>query len=184
MWRRVTATVRPLHPPLDAARLPTDAGHETAAANTPQKSSKSVAKPAAQHPNSAYSPVRAAPPIGSIGSATVDDGWERRLRSGQLVPDLVIDLHGHNLASAHGSLLRALDRAVAARARILLVVAGKVRGAQEAPRGAIRRELSTWLAQSAHAGRILAVRNAHPRHGGAGAVYLILRRAPVSACTR
>ena len=89
---------------------------------------------------------------------------------------MVIDLHGHNLAGAHTALGRALDSAAAASARIILVIAGKSRGPDEAPRGAIRRELATWLAHSQHAGRILAVRNAHPRHGGAGALYLILRK--------
>ncbi|RME67483.1 MAG: DNA mismatch repair protein MutS, partial [Alphaproteobacteria bacterium] len=33
-----------------------------------------------------------------------------------------------------------------------------------------------WLAASAHAPAILAVQAAHPSHGGAGALYVILRR--------
>jgi DNA-nicking Smr family endonuclease len=33
-----------------------------------------------------------------------------------------------------------------------------------------------WLAASRHAGDIAAVRNAHPRHGGGGALYIVLRR--------
>ena len=33
-----------------------------------------------------------------------------------------------------------------------------------------------WLAASRHAPRIAAVRPAQPRHGGAGAVYVVLRR--------
>ena len=33
-----------------------------------------------------------------------------------------------------------------------------------------------WLAAGPHASRIAAIRPAHPRHGGAGAVYVILRR--------
>ncbi|MEQ1510837.1 MAG: Smr/MutS family protein [Sphingopyxis sp.] len=83
---------------------------------------------------------------------------------------------GHHLAGAHTALARSIDRAVAQGARVVLVVAGKARGVGEAPRGAIRRELAAWLAHSPHAGRILAVRNAHPRHGGAGAVYILLRK--------
>lgn len=98
------------------------------------------------------------------------------MRSGRLQPDMTIDLHGHTLASAHIQLSRSLDRAGAVGARVLLVVAGKVRGPDEAPRGAIRRELTSWLAHSSHASRILSVRNAHPRHGGAGAVYIILKK--------
>ncbi|MEQ1725512.1 MAG: Smr/MutS family protein [Sphingopyxis sp.] len=109
-------------------------------------------------------------------AASLDTAWERDLRSGKRAPDSIIDLHGHSLASAHSHLSRSLGRAVAAGARVILVVAGKARGSDEAPRGAIRRELAAWLAHSAHSDRILAVRNAHPRHGGAGALYLILRK--------
>lgn len=109
-------------------------------------------------------------------SSPLAKDWERTLRTGRATPDMVIDLHGHNLAGAHSQLARALDRAAASGARIILVIAGKSRGPDEAPRGAIRRELATWLAHSHHAGRILAVRNAHPRHGGAGAVYVVLRK--------
>ncbi len=44
-------------------------------------------------------------------------------------------------------------------------------------RGAIRAKFLDWLTHGAHAGRIAAIRPAHPRHGGAGAVYVVLRRA-------
>mgnify|MGYP000935244330 CR=1 FL=1 len=94
---------------------------------------------------------------------------------------MVVDLHGHTLAAAHTQLARALDRAMAQGMRAILLIAGKVRGPDEAPRGAIRRELATWLEHSRHGPRILAVRNAHPRHGGAGALYVILRKSGTSA---
>ncbi len=111
-------------------------------------------------------------------SNSLDGTWDRRIRTGRIEPDFTIDLHGHTLASAHSQLARALDRAVRDGARVILLIAGKARGPDEAPRGAIRRELESWLAHSRHAARIAAVRNAHPRHGGAGALYLVLRRAP------
>ena len=45
------------------------------------------------------------------------------------------------------------------------------------PRAAVvRAAVGDWLAASPHASHIAAVRNAHPRHGGAGAIYLILKR--------
>ncbi|WP_367947133.1 Smr/MutS family protein [Sphingopyxis sp. BSNA05] len=43
-------------------------------------------------------------------------------------------------------------------------------------RGAIRAAIADWLAASRHASHIATVRRAHPRHGGAGALYIILRR--------
>jgi DNA-nicking Smr family endonuclease len=44
-------------------------------------------------------------------------------------------------------------------------------------RGAIRAKLLDWLAASRHADVIAAVRRAHVRHGGEGALYLVLKRS-------
>ncbi|WP_420140800.1 Smr/MutS family protein [Sphingomonas sp.] len=107
---------------------------------------------------------------------TLDGGWDRRLRRGMVAPDRSIDLHGHTLLTAHAALESALARAVADDIRMLLVVTGKPPRAGEARRGLIRASIGEWLSVSPHRGRIAAVRVAHPRHGGAGALYLILRR--------
>jgi DNA-nicking Smr family endonuclease len=94
------------------------------------------------------------------------------------VPDRSIDLHGHTLSSAHHLLDQALDRAAIDGSRVLLVITGKPpRDPAPHRRGLIRAAIGDWLAASRHAGQIAAVRNAHPRHGGAGALYVILRRA-------
>jgi DNA-nicking Smr family endonuclease len=112
-------------------------------------------------------------------AATLDASWDRRLSRGLTQPDSSLDLHGHSLASAYALLDRGLERAVARGDRVLLLVTGKPpRPESERPhaRGAIRAAVADWLAQSRHADRIAAVRNAHPRHGGAGALYIVLRR--------
>jgi DNA-nicking Smr family endonuclease len=99
-----------------------------------------------------------------------------------VAPDAEIDLHGLGLDAAHARLLARLAQAHALGARVVLVIAGKPRPHGENDqrgnrRGAIRAKLLDWLAASEHAGRIAAIRPAHPRHGGAGAVYVVLRRA-------
>jgi len=110
----------------------------------------------------------------------LDGGWDRRLRRGVVEPERTIDLHGHTLASAHAALDHALDRAVTEGVRVLLIVTGKPpRDPAPHRRGLIRAAIGDWLAGSRHAGRIAAIRNAHPRHGGAGALYLILRRVRI-----
>jgi DNA-nicking Smr family endonuclease len=91
-------------------------------------------------------------------------------------PDLIVDLHGHNLHSAYTLLDHRLDQAVAAGARVLLLITGKPPAERPALRGRIRDAVGDWLAASRHAGSIAAVRGAHPRHGGAGALYIVLRR--------
>jgi DNA-nicking Smr family endonuclease len=113
---------------------------------------------------------------------TLDGGWDRRLRRGVVSPDLTIDLHGYTLSSAHAELEAGLARAIAGHARLILLVTGRPpRDSTERldgrpVRGAIRASIGDWLHHSRHAGHIAAVRSAHPKHGGAGALYVVLRR--------
>ncbi len=114
-----------------------------------------------------------------ITANTLDGGWDKRLTRGVVSPDSSIDLHGHTLASAHALLDVGLGRAIARGDRVLLLVTGKPpRPESERPhaRGAIRSAVADWLAGSRHADSIAAVRGAHPRHGGQGALYIVLRR--------
>jgi DNA-nicking Smr family endonuclease len=119
-----------------------------------------------------------APPAKKVPGTTLDSTWDRRLSRGLAQPDVTVDLHGHNLATAYSLLDRRLDQAIADGARLLLLVTGKPPSDDRRPvaRGAIRAAVGDWLAASRHAGEIAAVRNAHPRHGGQGALYIVLRR--------
>lgn len=102
------------------------------------------------------------------------------MKSGRLDPDLTLDLHGHTLDTAYDRIIAGLDQACAMRARVVLVIAGRERPVDPADRmakrGAIRAKLLDWLAASRHGPAISAVRRAHIRHGGEGALYLILKR--------
>ena len=111
---------------------------------------------------------------------TLDGSWDKRILKGDLRPDVSIDLHGETLASAHARLNRGLDAAIRRGDRVILLVTGKaaVNNPRLPPtsRGVIRASIIDWLAASPYADRIAAIRNAHPRHGGAGALYLVLRK--------
>ncbi len=124
--------------------------------------------------------ARSAPPPARVPTPMLDSGWEHRIRNGKLSPDITIDLHGHSLSSAHLRLGQAIAMGLAQGARVLLVITGKPPKKAEAGdssrRGAIRREIGHWLETSSYADRIASVRIAHPRHGGDGALYVILRR--------
>ena len=121
-------------------------------------------------------PARALPSTKGIDAAP-DGHWERRFRGGRVEVERTLDLHGQTLSGAHARLHYTIDRALQDGVRVLLVIAGKRRGPDEAPRGAIRRELEAWLAHGPFGDRVLSVRPAHPRHGGTGAVYVLLRSA-------
>ena len=117
-----------------------------------------------------------------MAGRTLDGSWDKRLARGLVHPDAEIDLHGLGLHAAHDRLMASLAQARAIGARVLLVIAGKPRPHEAHDqrgqrRGAIRAKLLDWLAASPHAGAIAAIRPAHQRHGGAGAVYVVLRRA-------
>ena len=111
----------------------------------------------------------------------LDSSWERKLRSGTLAPDFTLDLHEHSLDAAYQRLLGGLDMARETGARVVLVIAGRARPVEAADRsgarGAIRAKVIDWLAASRHATAITAIRKAHRRHGGEGALYVILKRA-------
>jgi DNA-nicking Smr family endonuclease len=110
--------------------------------------------------------------------ATLDATWDRKLRSGAIVPDRVLDLHGRNLDQAWRAIDDALEGSIAAGDRVLLLITGHERpGAPPVERGKIRAAVHDWLAASRHSGRIAAVRGAHPRHGGSGSLYIIIRKA-------
>ena len=158
LWRRVVESVRPIHVMPEAVK------------DVP------VAAPAPAKPRPAKAAPTPAAAAKAVPGTTLDGSWDRRLSRGLAQPDAVLDLHGHNLATAYALLDQRLERAIASGARLLLLITGKPRAAGAGTRGAIRGAIGDWLAASRHASDIAAVRNAHPRHGGAGALYIVLRR--------
>jgi DNA-nicking Smr family endonuclease len=159
LWARVASTIRPLSRDKNAR----EAFVEKQKISTPNIKSSHRATP----------PAKARPTTG----ITLDGTWDRRLASGSVQPDRTVDLHGMSLDGAWRAIDDALDQAVARGDRLILLITGHQRSS-EAPvrRGAIRAAVHDWLAASRHAGAIAAVRGAHPRHGGGGSLYLVIRR--------
>ena len=120
------------------------------------------------------------PPLPAEDRTGLDSSWERKLRGGTLAPDFTLDLHEHSLDAAYQRLLGGLDIARETGARVVLLIAGRARPVEAADRsgarGAIRAKILDWLAASRHASAIAAIRKAHRRHGGEGALYVILKR--------
>lgn len=110
----------------------------------------------------------------------LDGSWEKRISKGTLVPDFSLDLHGSNLDQAYVRLMHGLTQAKAMGARVVLIVTGKPRPVDAmdrgTARGAIRAKITDWLAASDHALDIVAIRGAHRRHGGQGAIYVVLKK--------
>ena len=177
-WERLAATVTPLNPlrPL-AGAAPAD---PKPPAEAPPKPPAKPAKPPAPatRPVPLHRPAASPPPAGAEDG--LDSHWERRFKAGSVAPDFTLDLHGHSLDAAHARLESGLFQAKAMGARVILLIAGKPRPVDAADRGsrrgAIRAKILDWLAAGPHGSDIAAIRKAHRRHGGEGALYLVLKR--------
>lgn len=171
LWARVTATIRPLSREIVKSSPGRGGGPPKAVEGGPSVSSASTKLP----PPRSGEDLRRAPSPGP--GKTLDGTWDRKLRAGAIQPDRIVDLHGMNLDQAWTAIDVALERAETAGDRVILLITGHHRaGEPPVQRGRIRAAVHDWLAASRHAGRIAAVRGAHPRHGGGGSLSIILRR--------
>lgn len=179
VWEKVAATVVPLHP----ARKPTKAS--VRAVTTPV--APQIPKPAPARRNSQPGKSHASPePLPPSARrvpapGNLDSHWDRRLKAGDITPDLALDLHDHGMDAAYTRLMGGMQQARSMGARVVLVVTGRPRPVDAADRatsrGVIRAKILDWLAASEHGEAIAAIRKAHRRHGGDGALYVVLRRS-------
>jgi DNA-nicking Smr family endonuclease len=117
-------------------------------------------------------PRVAAAPAVPLGTG-LDRRNAQRLKRGQMAIEARLDLHGMTQAEAHGALARFVARSFAEGRRAVLVITGK--GVRDGE-GVLRRAVPRWLAEPALSPMILAREEAQARHGGAGALYVLLRR--------
>lgn len=176
-WERLTRTVSPLDRRPFAH--PEASGNKAAGAGS--SPIKAVPREDVLRPPVLATPPRRNPPGSGMDGGGLDSHWDRRIGRGAVVPDFTLDLHGASLDSAHDRLQSGLAQARSLQARVVLLIAGKSRPTEAADRGqrrgAIRAKVLDWLAAGPHADAIAAVRPAHRRHGGAGALYIVLRRS-------
>ncbi|MGB6534842.1 MAG: Smr/MutS family protein [Xanthobacteraceae bacterium] len=106
---------------------------------------------------------------------------KQRVARGREPIEAHIDLHGRTQSQAYAALLHFLERAQADGVKIALVVTGKgeSRGGDNdtKERGVLRRQVPLWLSLPAFRSLVVGFERAHVGHGGAGALYVHLRRA-------
>lgn len=175
LWAEVTRDIKPM---------------KAGAKSTPSEGipdAKASPKPAPRRQSSAGTGAAKAPgpekPAYAPGSG-LDGRSETRLRRGQLEIDAKLDLHGMTQAQAHGALDKFLARAQDRGKRCVLVVTGKGGKVSEDPdnmftdkrTGVLRAAVPRWLGEGGNRARVLSFSAAQPRHGGDGALYVLLRR--------
>jgi DNA-nicking Smr family endonuclease len=96
----------------------------------------------------------------------------KRLRRGEFAIEAEIDLHGMRLGEAKAELHDFVRECIDRRLSCVRVIHGK--GTRSGPAGPILKpSVHTWLSLW---DQVLAFVSAQPRHGGNGAVYVLLRR--------
>ncbi len=167
LWAKIVESIRPLSG--RAAAKPSAPEPEPPAAPPKPAKPAKIARPArpAGAPK-APPPVTRPPPL-----APIEPKLARSLKKGAAV-DARLDLHGMFQDEAHDRLLRFLRSQQARGARVVLVITGK--GSSGGDSGVLRRLVPAWLAEPALRDVVLGFSEAAQAHGGAGALYVRLRR--------
>jgi DNA-nicking Smr family endonuclease len=105
----------------------------------------------------------------------LDPKTYRQLRAGQFSPEAHLDLHGLNAEQALLTLLHFVREQYLAGKRCLLLIPGR---GSNSPGGVavLKEELKSWLTRDPLKRVVLAFTTALPRHGGIGALYVLLRK--------
>jgi DNA-nicking Smr family endonuclease len=162
LWSDVTRLVAPLRRP----PLPADPAPSTARGKTKPKPSRAAARAGAP----------AARPTASLEA--FDRRLKQRLARGTEAIEARVDLHGKTQSEAYAALFSFLRKAQSDGARFVLVITGKGGNAREdgSERGVLKRQVPQWLRLPEFRRYVLGFEDAHHRHGGAGALYLRIRR--------
>ena len=198
LWRSVARTASPL-PKHKLAERPTNAPPASDIGAAPKrltplapklddiaKSSPPVGPPSMSRSPAKTSISRRPAYIQSLKSAAgLDRNTARRLKQGRLEPQGRVDLHGMTAERAHRALTRFILSAYSSGKRCVLIITGKggrhrrnedhhIRDFEEV--GVLKSITPEWLAMPPISNVIVGVYPAHVKHGGAGALYVYLRK--------
>lgn len=147
-------------------------GQSKTSASEPPKTPPAPPRPQATPP--IQPPRKPESPLAPGRFADLDRRTADRLRRGQLAIEARLDLHGMTQAAAQDALTGFLSRAADRGLRCVLVITGKGNFSQQG--GVLKRQVPRWLNMPPLRARIVAIAEAQPRHGGAGALYVLLKR--------
>jgi len=107
-------------------------------------------------------------PVAPTPARGLDRRSAQRLKRGQMAIEGRLDLHGMTQEEAHRALGAFIARSQGDGLRAVLIITGKS--------GVLYGAAPRWLEEGGNRGRVLAASRAQPQHGGAGALYVLLRR--------
>ncbi|WP_193366765.1 Smr/MutS family protein [Pelagibius marinus] len=180
LWDHMAGQIKPLSGRDRLYSRAAELLHDPAAAQAgePQAAPKKrrATGTAATHPVPAAPSPRPRPqPELTHGSrADIDRRKAERLSRGKLPIEATLDLHGLRQAEAHRRLEVFLADCQAAGKRCVLIVTGK--GLHKEEGGVLRANVPRWLNETPNRARVLSFDYAQQKHGGTGALYVLLRR--------
>lgn len=190
LFHKVLADVTPLRPEPAPAKpeIPdTSTSNANASSKGPKKTKSPPRAATVENQRSRTMFPAALADHGAARTPGLDKRSAQRLQRGKTEIDGRIDLHGMTQAEARSALTGFVTGGHRHDRRCLLVITGKGRPASErgdrpwsddgrsAP-GVLRRMVPRWLEEAPLADRVLAYSPAQPKHGGSGALYVLLKR--------
>ena len=106
----------------------------------------------------------------------VDHRLAQRLHRGDFAIQAQCDLHGHTVDEAKAALQSFMSQAHASGQRCVRVIHGRGRNSRD-NRPVLKEQVQIWLSQGRLSRLVLAFATAPAADGGAGAVYVLMRRA-------
>ena len=106
----------------------------------------------------------------------VDHRLAQRLHRGDFAIQAQCDLHGHTVEEAKAAMQRFVSHAHASGQRCVRVIHGRGRNSKD-NRPVLKEQVQLWLSHGRLSRLVLAFATAPAADGGAGAVYVMLRRA-------
>ena len=106
----------------------------------------------------------------------VDHRLAQRLHRGDFAIQAQCDLHGHTVEEAKAAMQRFVSQAHASGQRCVRVIHGRGRNSKD-NRPVLKEQVQLWLSHGRLSRLVLAFATAPAADGGAGAVYVLLRRA-------
>lgn len=174
LWRQVTQTIAPS--PGRASIADSASEPPVAQAKTPQNliGYREPFLPG-------YTPPAQNPPSGLAPLSPLERRLRQRLSRGRTEVDAVMDLHGLRQDQAHGVLRQFLFNAQGSGAKLVLVITGKGGRSPDlssyhSETGVLRRSVPQWLRAPEMRGVVIGFEEAAHHHGGAGALYVRIRR--------
>jgi DNA-nicking Smr family endonuclease len=170
LWDSVAKQIKPLR------KKPRAAASLTAA---PQAETR-VRPQIPVHPKPAVIPIVPSPKKPMIPPLAPLGRRERsQLSKGKKEIEARLDLHGMTQERAHRMLSGFLRQAHGDGLTFVLVITGKGKVGSESERGVLRRHVPQWLSQPELRNVVVGFEEAHIGHGGAGALYVRIRRARI-----